>query len=138
MGQNVISRGPGNENNIARIEYFKCGAGITKGNAVTWNGDNNYTVKQGTNALKPIGIAEATGVTGAWIPVTVGGYTATTITTDGNADAGDILIAAASGATVAVAPASVSAAQAMLAFGVATAADSSNDLVGAIIWNQTL
>ena len=137
MANQVVGQGPGNLVPDSEKKMFLSGAAFSLGDLVALSGATGYTVVEATATLVPIGIAEkAATAAGEWVPVTVSGYTATTVTTDGNADAGDVLVSAAGGACVAVAPGSLAAGQAEHAVGVALAADSSTSLSGVMVFKK--
>lgn len=133
----TIGHGPGNlVPNSEKIAYLSAGV-IAAGDTVKMSGSTGYTVAQGDATSVTIGIAEeAASAAGEWILVCVGGYTGQTITSAGAVDAGDVLVSGAAGAVVGVAPASVTAAQAALVFGLALAADAGTDLVGASVYKK--
>ena len=136
MAQSSITQGPGNLVPDSETKMYLAAGAITAGQLVRLSGATGYTVAAGTNALAPIGVAEETVASGKWLEVTVSGYTGQTLTTSGAADAGDLLVAAASGACVAVAPASVTEAQHGLVVGQALASDVSNALVGVTVFKK--
>ena len=137
MSQQMIGQGPGNLVPDSEKKMFLSVGAIVLGDLVALSGATGYSIAAGSATTAPIGIAElAASAAGEWIPVTVSGYTATTITTSGDADAGDLLVAGASGVCTAVAPGSLTAGQFELVVGVATAADATNSLNGCIVYKR--
>lgn len=83
------------------IRKVKAGAAITKGHVVQWSAtaDDGITVLQGGANTIPAGIAlEAATAAGQYIYIQTGGLGLVNGVTDGNAAAGQMLYAAASGA----------------------------------------
>ena len=130
----TIGRGPGNENTVSEIAYFKAVTAVAKGEVICYEdaASDGYSVEPAASAsgygAQGIGVAKEAIAAGEWGPCYVGGF-CPYMKTDGAITAGLNLVAH----TVAGEASAMAAGEEHLVFAYSLAADVGDVLSKAVI-----